>query len=254
MSTRPWMPLYVNDFRLDTLDLDCAQIGVYLALLMLAWRREDAALPNDMDWMKRSLKSCFSRFHGHEFNRIVPGLLERYFVLEEDGKWHNKRLTNERQKADKLRVKQKQNADKRWSKYKENNDLPDASAMPSQSQSQSQSQEERIDIVQTIGLNAPPQAVPAKKASDLDPLFLAFYLAYPRRQARKDAAKAYAQSRKDGISHEAIMLGLERAKRTDRRFRDPEYTPLPASWLRKGCFDDEPMKRPEENWEKVVLA
>jgi hypothetical protein len=30
-----------------TLDLDAAQTGVYMTMLLLAWQREDAALPND---------------------------------------------------------------------------------------------------------------------------------------------------------------------------------------------------------------
>jgi uncharacterized protein YdaU (DUF1376 family) len=148
MSSRPWMPLYVNDFRLDTLDLKADEIGVYMIMLMIAWRRDDAALPNDMDWLRRSLKSCFSKFHGHEFNRIVPKLLDRYWKLGADDKWRNKRLTNERQIADKRSANGKQNADKRWGNPIENNDLPDAKAMLSQSQSQ---REERKGDFRRVG-------------------------------------------------------------------------------------------------------
>lgn len=131
---RPWMPLYVGDFRLDTLDLDAAEVGVYMILLMLCWQRDDAAIPDDMVWLKRTLKTCIADFHGHQFNRIVPSLLERYFSLA-DGKWQNKRLTNERQIADKFAIKQKQIANKRWAKVKENKKVADAKAMPSQSHS-----------------------------------------------------------------------------------------------------------------------
>lgn len=122
MSTRPWMPLYIGDFQLDTLDLDAAQIGVYLIMLMLAWRREDAALPNDMAFLKRSLKRCCADFHGHQFNRTVPTILERYWTLGEDQKWRNKRLTNERQTADKRSAKQKQNINKRWTNARQISD------------------------------------------------------------------------------------------------------------------------------------
>lgn len=148
MSSRPWMPLYVNDFRVDTLDLGPDEIGVYMVTLMIAWRRDDAAIPNDMAWLKRSLQACIASFHGHQFNRIVPKLLARYFELGADNKWRNKRLTLERQKADKLSAKQKQNADKRWGNLNENKALDNASAMPSQSQSQ---REERIGDFRKVG-------------------------------------------------------------------------------------------------------
>lgn len=144
MSTRPWMPLYVNDFRGDTLDLLADEIGIYMVMLMIAWRREDAAIPNDMAWLKRSLQACVASFHGHQFNRIVPKLLNRYFQLGADNKWRNKRLTSERQKADKLSAKQTQNINKRWAKVNENKALADTDVIPSQSQSQRE--EERRDF------------------------------------------------------------------------------------------------------------
>ena len=145
MSTRPWMPLYVADFQADTLDLGTAEVGVYLALLMIAWRRDDAAIPNDMEWLKRSLQRCFADFHGHHFNRIVPKLLQRYFKLTGD-KWRNKRLTKERQTAAKFSAKQRQNANKRWHKTNKNNDIKNATvnakAIPLHSHSHSHSQRE----------------------------------------------------------------------------------------------------------------
>ena len=150
---RPWMPLYVADYLADTLDLDVEQSGAYLLLLMLAWRRPDGALPNDMAFLKRALSSCVSDMHGNRFNRIVPGLLDRYFILGEDGQFRQKRLTKEREKADKISGNGKENAEKRWSKEKENNDLEDAKAMETQSQSQAHKKEEE-------GASAPK---PAKK-------------------------------------------------------------------------------------------
>lgn len=137
MSNRPWMPLYVSDYLADTVDLKADESGVYLTMLMLTWRRHDAALPNDMEWLKRSLKACLAEFHGHQFNRIVPKLLDRYFTLD-GGFYRNKRLTKERQKTDKLSANQSQKANKRWAKENDSNDLVDAGALPSQSQLQSQ--------------------------------------------------------------------------------------------------------------------
>lgn len=72
--------------------------------------------------------------------------------------------------------------------------------------------------------------------------FSEFYLSYPKKQARKKAAKAYAAARRE-VSHETIMAGLDRAKRTDRRFLDFQYTPQPASWLNAGGWADETNSR-----------
>jgi uncharacterized protein YdaU (DUF1376 family) len=139
------MPLYVADYLVDTLDLRAEESGVYLLLLMIAWRRPDGALPNDMKWLQRSLASCVNDMHGNRFNRLVPPILERFFVLGEDNKFRNKRLTKEREKSEKFSEKQKENAEKRWGAVKENNSLVDAKPMPAhalQLQSQSQRKED----------------------------------------------------------------------------------------------------------------
>ncbi|MGB8893222.1 MAG: DUF1376 domain-containing protein [Pseudolabrys sp.] len=126
MNTRRyWMPLRVDEFRVDTLDLEFDEIGIYVILLTLAWQREDAAIPNDMAWLK-----CALRMHGHRFNRIVPKLLQRFFKLDADNNWRNFIVDLERQKSSKTSAKAKQNSDKRWAEHRKNKALADAVAMP----------------------------------------------------------------------------------------------------------------------------
>jgi hypothetical protein len=67
--------------------------------------------------------------HGNRFKRIVPKLLDRYFTLDSDGKFRNKRLTKEREKTEKLSGNAKENAGKRWAKERKNKELADATAM-----------------------------------------------------------------------------------------------------------------------------
>lgn len=119
------MPFFVADYLADTLDLAMDQHGVYVTLIMIAWQRPDGALPNDMAWLKRVLKGRVSGFHGHQFNRLVPPLLKRFFHLQADGCWHQKRLDLERQKSDKISAKAKQNIHKRWAAYREIKGLAD---------------------------------------------------------------------------------------------------------------------------------
>jgi hypothetical protein len=80
------------------------------------------------------------------------------------------------------------------------------------------------------------QAAPAK--AEFSKQFLEFFDSYPKRKSKKDAAKAYAAAIRD-VSHETIMAGLARAK---LGWRDPQFIPYPASWLRAGGWDDEPTK------------
>jgi uncharacterized protein YdaU (DUF1376 family) len=142
----PWMPLYVTDYLADTPDLDADQHGVYLLLLIYAWRQPSGGLPNDPKW----LRSILPVMHGHTYNRLVPPILERFFSLGEDGLWYQSRLVKERQKVDKLSAKQRQNVNKRWSRSKENKDLPDTTALPSDSDSDSQRKKDED------GADAPP--------------------------------------------------------------------------------------------------
>jgi uncharacterized protein YdaU (DUF1376 family) len=128
------MPLFVADYLADTLDLRAEESGVYLLLLMIAWRTPDGTLPSDMKWLRRALASCVSDMHGNRFNRLVPPLLSRFFILGKDGKFHNKRLTKEREKVEKFSEKQKENIGKRWSPDNKNNDLDDTNVIPARAQ------------------------------------------------------------------------------------------------------------------------
>lgn len=150
------MPLYVADYLVDTLDLRAEETGVYLLMLMIAWRRPDGALPNDMKWLQRALASCASDMHGNRFNRLVPPLLNRFFLLGEDGKFRNKRLTKEREKAEKFSEKQRENVGKRYAAKSNNNDLDDTNVLPARaSQSQSQSQSQKDSEADASGAEAP---------------------------------------------------------------------------------------------------
>lgn len=75
------------------------------------------------------------------------------------------------------------------------------------------------------------------RAAKADPDFAAFYAAYPRHEASDDGLKAWRSVASQGVNATDIMAGLAKF-----RFNpDPQFIPLPASWLRGGRWKDEPV-------------
>jgi uncharacterized protein YdaU (DUF1376 family) len=118
---RPWMPFYPADFQLDTLDLKPDEVGVYITMLCLAWKRGDGSVPGDLVELKAILQRMLSGFHGLTFNRIVPKLLARYFELRA-GKYYQKRVEKELRKAEEISEKQSRIARERWEKRPRNSE------------------------------------------------------------------------------------------------------------------------------------
>jgi uncharacterized protein YdaU (DUF1376 family) len=90
-KTDIWMPLYIGDYLADTSHLDAERSGAYLHLLMHYWRK--GPLLNDF----RSLGEV-SKLRGESTESILKLLLDEFFSLEEDGRWHQKRTDAERAK------------------------------------------------------------------------------------------------------------------------------------------------------------
>jgi hypothetical protein len=68
--------------------------------------------------------------------------------------------------------------------------------------------------------------------------FAIWYRAYPRRQSRGTAEKAYCSVRKSGVSAEELLDGAKRYAQI-RSSEDRKYTKLPATWLNAECWRDE---------------
>ncbi len=127
MAEFPFLPLWVDAYLSDTVDLTPEQHGIYLLLLMLAWRRADCSIPADTEYL-RSWFRHQTGMHGNKFNAVVPPILERFF-MRIDGDFVQKRLRKERDFVEKKSRKARENAQKRWVDRKENSSLTDATAM-----------------------------------------------------------------------------------------------------------------------------
>jgi hypothetical protein len=83
---------------------------------------------------------------------------------------------------------------------------------------------------------------PAKrKAAKAEPdpaEFEQFWKVYPLRVAKQAARKAFAKVREDGVPL-ATLIAAVKAYAAGRLGQDPQYTKHPATWLNKGCWEDE---------------
>jgi hypothetical protein len=73
--------------------------------------------------------------------------------------------------------------------------------------------------------------------------FGAFWLNYPKKKAREEAKKAWIAAIERGADPKGIVDAAQAYAR-ERAQQDPTFTKYPATWLNKGCYDDEPDPAP----------
>lgn len=101
---RPWMPLYIADYRAKTAHLCAAEHGAYLLLMMHYWTT--GGLPDDDRQLARI--ACMDLAEWKRTRTII----ESFF---EDG-WKHKRIEEEFAKADDLSSKRRSAAEQRFNK------------------------------------------------------------------------------------------------------------------------------------------
>lgn len=73
--------------------------------------------------------------------------------------------------------------------------------------------------------------------------FGAFWLTYPKKKAREEAKKAWIAAIERGAQPEHMVQAAQAYAR-ERAGEESKYTKYPATWLNKGCYDDEPDQPP----------
>lgn len=90
--------------------------------------------------------------------------------------------------------------------------------------------------------------MPKKRAhyrmvEDDDPHFARFWNAYPKRVAKKDARKAWADLDPNPATVDRMLIALAwQCQQPAWTKDDGQYVPYPASWLRAERWDDEAPK------------
>ena len=121
-----WMPLWIGAYLADTMRLTTLQHGAYLLLLMAYWR-ERAALPDDDEELRSITKTDKA-----EWKKLRPVMAKFFTVV--DGVWRHKRVEQELSSAD---ARQKSAASKakaaalaRWGHGAEQSQGSDSSNAP----------------------------------------------------------------------------------------------------------------------------
>lgn len=110
MSAKPAaIPLFGDAYMADTRHLSLEEHGAYLMLMMVAWRTDDCALPDDDKRLARMLGIGAAKWA-----KLKPSIMA--FWTLENGQWRQSRLTKERTFVDEKRATNSSSAKARWDK------------------------------------------------------------------------------------------------------------------------------------------
>lgn len=124
MKAAPAMPLFGDAYLADTRHLSLEEHGAYLQLLIIAWRSENCALPND-DKRLAMMLGVTAKKWARLKAEIMP-----FWTLGDNG-WEQKRLTKERRWVAKKSEDNRAAANARWdAKPLKNKEPANANAMP----------------------------------------------------------------------------------------------------------------------------
>ena len=96
MAEFPALPFWTDSYLADTRDLTAAQHGAYMLLLMTAWRTKENGLPDDDEKLAR-----WAAMDRRTWLKNKSTIMAFWRMI--DGLWHQKRLDDERKRAEYVR-------------------------------------------------------------------------------------------------------------------------------------------------------
>jgi uncharacterized protein YdaU (DUF1376 family) len=201
---RPWYSFYPADYGRDTGHLTLVEHGAY-RVLMDHYYSQEAPLPANVT---RLFRLC--RAKTAEEKKAVRFVLKEFFDGSEDG-YRHKRIDAEIAKAEMASARGTMAARVGAAKRQRISGETPAQVQPSPSQPQSPSES----------------------------LFEEFWAAYPKKEARGAALKAWCLAVQ--IAKPESLVAAAKAYAARRDGQPAQYTRLPATWLAQQCWlDDAP--------------
>ena len=195
--------------------MTAAERGFYIDLLAYTWR--DHGLPDDDAELARLL-GITRRAWAAAAARIRP------HFISINGRLTNTRQEEERHKLTERSQRAAASANRRWNKSTHNKRNANAARMQC-------SEDNENAIVH----------VPTNDAPRLDQSFERFWAAYPRRQQRGEAERAWCRLAPTPDEAAAIVAAIGRQQGWPEWRRDGgRYIPQPGRWLAERRWQDEP--------------
>lgn len=109
MADFPCLPLWTDAYLADTNHLTTEEHGAYVLLLIEAWRSADCSLPDD-----DALLARHTLLTPAKWKTVKPIVMAFWRLDGRRGRWVQKRLKKERQKAAQKKRSAKDSAVSRW--------------------------------------------------------------------------------------------------------------------------------------------
>lgn len=232
MKRSPWYARYPGDYLRDTAHLSLMENGAYT--LLLDHYYSTGPLLVDKDGLYRVCKASTDP------ERVAVDSVLSQFFKERNRRYHNPRADREleirAEHREKLEESGRRGASRRWSQAKgshseaigQANGFPNGPSIASP-HPQSQSQKEKTHSPRKSSAESPPFDEQG---------FSEFWKAYPRRQAKQDARKAWNRIAPD--ERPKIMAAVASCSTTEEwRRENGRFIPYPATFLNGKRWEDE---------------
>ena len=220
-----YYPFHLGDYAAHTAHLEPMEDLAYRRMLDLYYRTEQP-LPGEVDQIARLI-----RLKG--FEREIMAVLAEFFKADDAG-WTHGRCESEiarmKDKQAKARASaqvsvnvRSTNAQRTLSERSTNVELPTPTPTPTPTPKKE-----------------PPNPRKRGNGVDLPEGFDSFWSAYPRKQAKPPAVKAFAKLSPDDAMLTTMLSALARQAASEQWRKDGgQFIPYPATWLNARRWEDE---------------
>ena len=203
-----YYPKNIGDYRRDTMNLSLLEHGVYMTLI-------DHYILNEEPFPLDHLDICWTIGAKTDNEKTAVCLILSKFFVQTDSGYVHKRCDEEiaqyRLRADTARENGKKGGRRKPS-------TNPSLTQPLANQEPITKNQEPITIID----------------------FEKFYSLYPKKVKKERAIKAWLKHKPD---IDIVIKSLEHQLTNDKRFREKEFTPYPASWLNDKEWENEEIKK-----------
>jgi len=158
----------------------------------------------------------------------VKFILNRFFSLDKDGCYVQQRILEELLHYHKNADTNKRIADEREAKRRGN------------STNREQNVDEAPPNHKPLTINQEPLTKEKPQDKPADDLFESFWKAYPKKQGKDAAKKAFIKRKVGKELSQEMIAALNQQKKTDQWLKNGgQFIPNPATWINEGRWQDE---------------